>query len=45
MRITFDGRKDAINRGKHGVSLAFGAEALADAGRLDVLDVRSAREE
>ena len=30
----------AGNREKHGVSLAFGAEVLADAGRLDILGVR-----
>ncbi|MCC7015818.1 MAG: BrnT family toxin [Rhodospirillales bacterium] len=45
MRIAFDPGKDANNREKHGVSLAFGAEVLADAGRLDVLDVRVAHEE
>ncbi len=45
MRIAFDPGKDARNREKHGVSLAFGAEVLADADRLDVLDVRIAREE
>jgi uncharacterized DUF497 family protein len=40
MRIEFDPDKDAANRDKHGISLAFGAEVLADANRLDVLDVR-----
>jgi uncharacterized protein len=38
--IAFDPDKDAGNREKHGVSLAFGAEVLADVRRLDVLDVR-----
>jgi hypothetical protein len=45
MRIAFDPDKDASNREKHGVSLAFGAEVLADADRLDVLDVRFTHEE
>ncbi|MGH7248182.1 MAG: BrnT family toxin, partial [Pseudomonadota bacterium] len=40
VRIEFDPEKDGINREKHGVSLAFGAEVLADRNRLDVLDVR-----
>lgn len=40
MDIEFDPDKDAANFDKHGVSLAFGAEVLADAKRLDVLDVR-----
>ncbi len=40
MRIEFDSDKDADNREKHAVSLAFGAEVLADADRLDILDVR-----
>ncbi|HEX9698806.1 MAG TPA: BrnT family toxin [Acidobacteriota bacterium] len=38
--IAFDADKDASNQRKHGVSLAFGAEVLADNNRLDVLDVR-----
>lgn len=38
--IEFDPDKDAANRDKHGVSLAFGAEVLADRNRLDILDVR-----
>lgn len=42
MDIAFDQGKDEINPVKHGVSLAFGAEVLADANRLDVLDVRFA---
>jgi hypothetical protein len=45
MRIAFDPGKDASNREKHSVSLAFGAEVLADADRLDVLDVRFAQVE
>ena len=32
--------KDAANREKHNVSLAFGAEVLSDENRLEVLDVR-----
>ncbi len=40
MQIEFDADKDAGNREKHGVSLAFGANVLADADRLDLLDVR-----
>ncbi len=40
MRIEFASDKDAANRAKHQVSLAFGARVLADADRLDVLDVR-----
>lgn len=40
MKVEFDPNKDAANREKHGVSLAFGAEVLADVNRLDVLDVR-----
>lgn len=40
MKIEFDLLKDEANCVKHGVSLAFGAEILADANRLDVLDTR-----
>lgn len=40
MEIEFDPAKDAANQGKHGVSLAFGANVLADSNRLEVLDVR-----
>lgn len=40
MQIEFDPAKDATNREKHGTSLAFAAEVLADANRLDVLDIR-----
>lgn len=38
--IEFDPEKDAANREKHGVSLAFGERVLGDPERLDVLDVR-----
>lgn len=40
MKIEFDRAKDASNRAKHGISLAFGENVLADPARLDVLDVR-----
>jgi len=40
MEIGFDPAKDAENRHKHGVSLALGADVLADVHRIDVLDVR-----
>lgn len=40
MQIAFDPEKDAENLNKHGVSLVFGAEVLADVDRLDILDVR-----
>ncbi|HEC90030.1 MAG TPA: BrnT family toxin [Alphaproteobacteria bacterium] len=40
MQIEFASDKDAANRAKHQVSLTFGAQVLADAERLDVLDVR-----
>lgn len=39
-RIEFDPEKDAANREKHGVSLAFGERVLEDPESLDVLDVR-----
>ena len=42
MEIEFDPAKDAANQEKHQVSLAFGREVLADANRLDVLDIRFA---
>lgn len=45
MRVTFDPGKDASNREKHGVPLTFGAKVLADANRLDILDVRFAHVE
>ena len=41
VEIEFDPAKDAANEAKHGVSLAFAAEVLADPERLDVLDVRA----
>jgi uncharacterized DUF497 family protein len=40
VRIDFDPVKDAENRRKHGVSLAFGAEVLSDPNRSDVPDAR-----
>ena len=40
IRIEFDPAKDVENRRKHGVSLAFGAEILADPERSDVPDAR-----
>lgn len=40
MSIDFDPSKDSSNFAKHGVSLSFGAEVLADANRLDILDTR-----
>ena len=40
MKVEFDASKDLKNQEKHGVSLAFGAEVLADANRLEILDVR-----
>jgi uncharacterized DUF497 family protein len=40
MQIEFDPEKDAGNLEKHGVSLAFAGEVLADTDRLDILDVR-----
>jgi hypothetical protein len=40
MKVAFDASKNVKNQDKHGVSLAFGAEVLADANRLELLDVR-----
>ncbi|MBF0268439.1 MAG: BrnT family toxin [Alphaproteobacteria bacterium] len=40
MKFDFDANKDAANREKHGLSLAFGAKVLADPSRLEILDVR-----
>jgi len=40
MRIGFAPDKDAANRDKHGVSLAFGGDVLADPQRLVVRDTR-----
>jgi uncharacterized protein len=40
MHVEFDLGKDAVNLKRPGVSLAFGAQVLADAHRLDLLDVR-----
>lgn len=40
VEIEFDPAKDAANQRKHGISLAFGADVLADNSRIEVLDVR-----
>jgi uncharacterized DUF497 family protein len=40
MKIEFAPDKDAVNQAKHEVTLAFGAQVLADTERLDVIDVR-----
>ncbi len=40
MQIEFASDKDVANQAKHRISLAFGAQVLADANRLDILDVR-----
>lgn len=40
VKVEFDPEKDFVNQEKHGVSLAFGAQVLADDRRLDILDVR-----
>ena len=40
MKFDFDANKDAANREKHGLSLAFGVKVLADPSRLEILDVR-----
>lgn len=40
MDIEFDPAKDAINRAKHGLPLAFGALVLADPNHLTVEDRR-----
>ena len=40
VEIEFDAEKDQANRAKHGVSLSFASEILADGRRLDVLDIR-----
>lgn len=38
MRIEYDPEKDATNRRKHGLPLAFGAEVLKDPGLVEVID-------
>ena len=40
MNFEFDPDKDAANREKHSISLAFGSDVLRDENRLDILDVR-----
>lgn len=45
MEIAFDPVKDAINRDKHGVSLAFGERIMTDPGHIVVPTVRLEDEE
>ena len=40
MDVEFDGAKDAINRDKHGVSLAFGERVFGDADRIVIASHR-----
>ena len=40
MRITFDPAKDTANIAKHGVSLTFAAQIMADPHRVEILDLR-----
>lgn len=40
MEIEFDPAKDAINRAKHGVSLAFGRNVFNDAGAIAIETTR-----
>jgi hypothetical protein len=40
MEIEFDPDKDEVNRDKHGVSLAFAADVMADPHRIEILDLR-----
>jgi uncharacterized DUF497 family protein len=40
LKLEYDPDKDDANRDKHGVSLGFAAEVLADPDRVDVLDTR-----
>lgn len=40
MRITFDPAKDTANIAKHGVSLTFAAQIMADPNRVEILDLR-----
>jgi uncharacterized protein len=39
-QVEYDPEKDDANRAKHGVSLAFAMDVLADSNRVDVLDTR-----
>lgn len=45
MEIAFDPAKDAANRAKHGLPLAFGARVFADAGLTIIPTVREEDEE
>lgn len=40
MQITFDPAKDTANIAKHGVSLTFAAQIMADPNRVEILDLR-----
>jgi len=40
MEIEFDPDKDDVNKNKHGVSLAFAANVMADPHRVEILDLR-----
>ncbi len=40
MKITFDQAKDSTNIAKHGVSLAFAAQVIADPNQVEILDLR-----
>ncbi|MBI1263572.1 MAG: BrnT family toxin [Alphaproteobacteria bacterium] len=40
LKLEYDPEKDDANRDKHGVSLGFALEVLADRNRVDVLDTR-----
>ena len=40
MEIEFDPDKDVANNSKHGVSLAFAADVMADPHRVEILDLR-----
>jgi uncharacterized DUF497 family protein len=40
MEIEFDTDKDDVNKNKHGVSLAFAANVMADPHRVEILDLR-----
>ena len=40
MQITFDSAKDTANVAKHGVSLAFASQIMADPNRVEILDLR-----
>lgn len=40
MQITFDPAKDTANIAKHGVSLTFAVQIMADPNRVEILDLR-----